>query len=204
MRELEKLLKDLNLAIAKIKDIDRKVKTKVKSAVLDRDKIDNVSTKALMTKMPDTPEKTIKHLLNIQKTVDKGLQFKAYNLSAPSVWVDNTEMYEHLKPAKRARTEDTELPAQLLVPRMAKSAEAARNKETREGNIKNKINKNLQILTCFLENIDSEPRQVMIPFVPTTFYTNYATHVAKQLLTVLQSHWAVVSQRGLIVMNFID
>ncbi|KAJ9053140.1 hypothetical protein DSO57_1027237 [Entomophthora muscae] len=105
MRELEKLLKDLDLAIAKIKDIDSKVKAKVKSAVLDGDKIDKVFTKALMTKIPDTPEKTIERLLNIQKTVVEGLQFKAYNLSAPSVWVDDPEMYEHLKPAKRARAD---------------------------------------------------------------------------------------------------
>ncbi|KAJ9072719.1 hypothetical protein DSO57_1024340 [Entomophthora muscae] len=69
MRELEKLLKDLDLAIAKIKDIDRKVKAKVKYAVLTGDKIDKVSAKALISKMPDTPEKTIKRLLNIQKTV---------------------------------------------------------------------------------------------------------------------------------------
>ncbi|KAJ9081222.1 hypothetical protein DSO57_1017066 [Entomophthora muscae] len=104
MRGLEKLLKDLDLAIAKIKDIDCKVKAKVLSTVLTGDKIDKVSAKALMTKMPDTPEKTIARLLSIQKTVVEGLQFKAYNLSTPSVWVDNPEMYEHLKPAKCAIT----------------------------------------------------------------------------------------------------
>ena len=136
MRELEKLLKDLNLAIAKIKDIDRKVKAKVKSAVLEGDKIDKVSAKALMSKMPDTPKKTIERLLNIQKTVVEGLQFKAYNLTAPSVWVDDPEMYAHLKPTKRARKEDAEMPAQLLAPRMAKPAEAAGKEETQEGNIK--------------------------------------------------------------------
>ncbi|KAJ9051272.1 hypothetical protein DSO57_1006194 [Entomophthora muscae] len=97
MRELEKLLKDFDLVFAKIKDINCKVKAKVKSAVLTGDKINKVSAKALMTKMPDTPEKTIEHLINIQKTVVEGLQFKEYNLSAPSVWVDNPEMYEHLK-----------------------------------------------------------------------------------------------------------
>ncbi|KAJ9075848.1 hypothetical protein DSO57_1031717 [Entomophthora muscae] len=120
MRKLEKLLKDLDLAITKIKDIDRKVKAKLKSAVLDGDQIDKVSAKALMSKMPDTPEKTIKRLLNIQKTVVKGLKFMAYNISVPSVWVDNPEMYEHLKPAKCARADDKKLPAQLLAPRMAK------------------------------------------------------------------------------------
>ncbi|KAJ9079550.1 hypothetical protein DSO57_1034403 [Entomophthora muscae] len=91
MRELEKLLKDLDLVIAKIKDIDRKVKAKVKSAVLTGDKIDKVSAKvkssiltgdkidkvsakALISKMLDTPEQTIERLLNIQKTVAKGCQ----------------------------------------------------------------------------------------------------------------------------------
>ncbi|KAJ9068083.1 hypothetical protein DSO57_1032209 [Entomophthora muscae] len=141
MRELKKLLKDLDLVIAKIKDIDCKVKAKVKSAVLTGDKINKVSTKALMSKMPDTPEKTIKCLLNIQKTVVEGLQFKAYNLSVPSVWVDDPEMYEHLKSAKRARAEDTKLPAQLIAPRMAKPAKAAGKEETQEGSLKNKINK---------------------------------------------------------------
>ncbi|KAJ9076146.1 hypothetical protein DSO57_1029038 [Entomophthora muscae] len=75
MRELEKLLKDLDSAIAEIKEIDRKVKAKVKSAVLKGEKIDKVSAKALMTKVPETPEKTIECLLNIQKTVVKGIQF---------------------------------------------------------------------------------------------------------------------------------
>ncbi|KAJ9049296.1 hypothetical protein DSO57_1026083 [Entomophthora muscae] len=63
MRELKKLLKDLNSAIAKIKDIDRKIKAKVKAAVLTGDKIDKVSAKALMAKMPDTPKITIERLL---------------------------------------------------------------------------------------------------------------------------------------------
>ncbi|KAJ9050756.1 hypothetical protein DSO57_1039751 [Entomophthora muscae] len=80
-----------------------------------------------------------------------------------------------------SRAEDTELPAQLLAPRMAKTSEAAGKEEAQEGNIKNKINKNLQILTCFLENIDGKLRQVLVPFVPATFYANYATHVAKLL-----------------------
>ena len=43
MSKLEKLLKDLDLAIAKIKEIDRKVKEKVKSAILEGDKIKKVS-----------------------------------------------------------------------------------------------------------------------------------------------------------------
>ncbi|KAJ9062836.1 hypothetical protein DSO57_1006284 [Entomophthora muscae] len=38
MRESEKLLKDLDSAIAEIKDIDRKIKARVKSAVLEGDK----------------------------------------------------------------------------------------------------------------------------------------------------------------------
>ncbi|KAJ9077385.1 hypothetical protein DSO57_1017182 [Entomophthora muscae] len=77
MRELEKHLKDLNLATAKIKDIDHKVKAKLKAAVLTGDKIDKVSAKALMTKIPDTPEKTIQ-CLNTQKMMVEGLQFKVY------------------------------------------------------------------------------------------------------------------------------
>ncbi|KAJ9064886.1 hypothetical protein DSO57_1025609 [Entomophthora muscae] len=94
MRELEKLLKDINLAIAKIKDIDRKVKAKVKAAVLTGDKIKKVSTKALMAKMPDTPKTPIERLLNIQKHILKGLQFKSFALSAPSIWVNYPEMYK--------------------------------------------------------------------------------------------------------------
>ncbi|KAJ9053524.1 hypothetical protein DSO57_1038380 [Entomophthora muscae] len=46
-------LNDLKLAIAKIKDIDCKVKAKVKAAVLTGDKINKVSAKALMAKIPD-------------------------------------------------------------------------------------------------------------------------------------------------------
>ncbi|KAJ9061728.1 hypothetical protein DSO57_1017823 [Entomophthora muscae] len=69
MRELEKLLKDLNLAIAKIKEIDCKVKARVKSDVLEGDKIEKVSAKALMAKIPDTPKTTIERLLNVQKHV---------------------------------------------------------------------------------------------------------------------------------------
>ncbi|KAJ9070305.1 hypothetical protein DSO57_1009397 [Entomophthora muscae] len=49
-----------------------------------------------MVKMPDTPEKTIEHLLNVQKTIVEGLQFKSCALSALSVWVNDPEMYEHL------------------------------------------------------------------------------------------------------------
>ncbi|KAJ9067458.1 hypothetical protein DSO57_1038881 [Entomophthora muscae] len=77
MRELEKLLKDLDSAIAEIKEIDHKVKEKVKSAILEGKKIDRVTVKALMTKMPDTSETTVERLLNIQKTVIQGLQFKS-------------------------------------------------------------------------------------------------------------------------------
>ncbi|KAJ9053824.1 hypothetical protein DSO57_1039585 [Entomophthora muscae] len=89
-----------------------------------------------MTKIPDTPEKTIKHLLNIQNTVVEELQFKFFALSVLSVWTDNPEMYAHLKPAKRACKEDTETPAQLLAPRMAKPAKAAGKEETQEGNLR--------------------------------------------------------------------
>ncbi|KAJ9081348.1 hypothetical protein DSO57_1015631 [Entomophthora muscae] len=66
MRELEKPLKVLDSVIAKIKDIDCKVKEKVKAIVLTE------STKALMAKMPDTSKTTIKHILNVQKTVVEG------------------------------------------------------------------------------------------------------------------------------------
>ncbi|KAJ9051879.1 hypothetical protein DSO57_1000539 [Entomophthora muscae] len=195
MRELKKLLKDLDLAIAKIKDINCKVKAKVKSAVLTEDKINKVSAKSLMSKMPDTPEKTIKHLLNIQKTVVEGLQFKAYNPSVLSVWVDDLEMYEHLKPAKHAREGDTELPAQLIAPRMAKPAEAVGKEEIQEGSLKNKINLFSKNLTFFLENVDSKLRQVLVPFVLATFYENHATHVAKQLYLspLLCRSWRTVS-----------
>ncbi|KAJ9062134.1 hypothetical protein DSO57_1013827 [Entomophthora muscae] len=79
MREFEKLLKDLDSAIAEIKEIDHEVKAKVKSSVLKGDKIDKVSAKALMTKILDTTEKTIECLLNIQKTVVEGLQFGRTN-----------------------------------------------------------------------------------------------------------------------------
>ncbi|KAJ9081357.1 hypothetical protein DSO57_1039802 [Entomophthora muscae] len=103
-----------------------------------------------MTKMPDTSETKIEHLLNIQKHVVEGLQFKAYNLSVLSVWVDDPEIYAHLKPAKRARAEDTKLPAQLIAPRMAKPAEATSKEETQEGNLKNKINKFSKNLPFFL------------------------------------------------------
>ncbi|KAJ9058926.1 hypothetical protein DSO57_1007329 [Entomophthora muscae] len=70
MRELEKLLKDLYHAIAKIKDIDHKVKEKVKSDVLKGKKANKVTVKALMAKIPDTPKKTIK--CN-RKIVDHGI-----------------------------------------------------------------------------------------------------------------------------------
>ncbi|KAJ9078929.1 hypothetical protein DSO57_1001680 [Entomophthora muscae] len=63
-------------------------------------------------------------------------------------------MYEHLKPTKRARAEDKELPTQLLAPRMAKPAEAAGKEET--------------------QKIDGELCQVLVPFVPATLYANYA------------------------------
>ncbi|KAJ9059908.1 hypothetical protein DSO57_1036617, partial [Entomophthora muscae] len=134
MRELEKLLKDLNLAIAKIKDIDCKVK----------DKIDKVSGKALMAKMPETPKTTIERLLNVQKTVIEGQQFKYFALSA--------------RPPNQARTKDTELPAQLLVPRMANPVEVTGKEETCK------------------ENIDDEICRVLVPFIPPTFYANYANH----------------------------
>ncbi|KAJ9065479.1 hypothetical protein DSO57_1019221 [Entomophthora muscae] len=57
-------------------------------------------------------------------------------------------MYAHLKTAKHARKEDTELTAQLLAPRMAKPAKAVGKEETQE------------------ENINSELRLVLVPFVP--------------------------------------
>ncbi|KAJ9059006.1 hypothetical protein DSO57_1006779, partial [Entomophthora muscae] len=67
IRELEKLLKNFNLAITKIKEINCKVKEKVKSSSLTGKKIDKVLAKALMAKMPDISEKTIEHLLNTKK-----------------------------------------------------------------------------------------------------------------------------------------
>ncbi|KAJ9089713.1 hypothetical protein DSO57_1009977 [Entomophthora muscae] len=48
-------------------------------------------------------------------------------------------MYTHLKPAKRARADDTDLPAQLLALRMAKPAKAANKEETKEENIDREI-----------------------------------------------------------------
>ncbi|KAJ9088437.1 hypothetical protein DSO57_1023130 [Entomophthora muscae] len=104
MRLLEKLLKDLNSAVSEIKENDLKVKEKFKSAVLTGNKVNKVSMMALMTKMPDTSEETIKCLLNVQKTVVKGLQFKMSSLSTLSVWVNDPEMYEHLKHIKSSRT----------------------------------------------------------------------------------------------------
>ncbi|KAJ9057027.1 hypothetical protein DSO57_1026434 [Entomophthora muscae] len=59
MRELEKLLKDLGHAIVKLKEINYKVKAKVKSAVLTGKKINKVFAKVLMAKIPETSEKTI-------------------------------------------------------------------------------------------------------------------------------------------------
>ncbi|KAJ9089079.1 hypothetical protein DSO57_1016523 [Entomophthora muscae] len=103
---------------------------------LEGDKIKKVSAKSLMTKILDTPEKTIERLLNIQKIVVEGLQFKSFELSAPSVWTDDPKMYAHLKPAKRACKEDTKTPAQLLAPRTAKPAKAASKEETQEGNLR--------------------------------------------------------------------
>ncbi|KAJ9054698.1 hypothetical protein DSO57_1011488 [Entomophthora muscae] len=76
MRELDKLLKGLDSAIAEIIEIDLKVKEKVKAVILTGDKIDKVFAKALMTKILDTPEKTIERLLNIQKMVFEGIQLK--------------------------------------------------------------------------------------------------------------------------------
>ncbi|KAJ9081114.1 hypothetical protein DSO57_1018136 [Entomophthora muscae] len=114
MRELDKLLKDLDSAVAEIKEIDHKVKAKVKAATLEDKKLDRVTYKALITNMPDTSEKTIECLHNIQKTVVKGLQFKSFALSAPSVWTDDPEMYAHLseltilplwKPRPRSRNQ---------------------------------------------------------------------------------------------------
>ncbi|KAJ9054975.1 hypothetical protein DSO57_1008861 [Entomophthora muscae] len=46
---------------------------------------------------------------------------------------DDPEMYAHLKPTKRARTEDKELPTQLLAPRMANPAKAAGKEKTCKG-----------------------------------------------------------------------
>ncbi|KAJ9085231.1 hypothetical protein DSO57_1016033 [Entomophthora muscae] len=90
MRELKKLLKDLDSAIAEIKQTDCNIKAKMKSSVLEGKKIDKVSATALMVKIPDTSEKTIERLLNIQKTVVDGLQFKAYTLSVPPVWTNES------------------------------------------------------------------------------------------------------------------
>ncbi|KAJ9086159.1 hypothetical protein DSO57_1006977 [Entomophthora muscae] len=107
------------------------------SSVLTDKKINKVSVKVLMAKMPDTLEKTIENALNVQKTVVEGLQSKAYNFSVLSIWVEDPEMYEHLKPAQHARMENTEFLVQLLVPRIDKPAEAAGKENTGEGNIKN-------------------------------------------------------------------
>ncbi|KAJ9053597.1 hypothetical protein DSO57_1022743 [Entomophthora muscae] len=74
------------------------------------------------------------------ETVVEGLKFKSFALSVPSVWVNNPEMYAHLKPAKCARTKDTKLPVQLLTPKMAKPVKAAGKEETHEGNLKKILN----------------------------------------------------------------
>ncbi|KAJ9063088.1 hypothetical protein DSO57_1004018 [Entomophthora muscae] len=60
-----------------------------------------------------------------------------YILSALSFWVDNPEIYEHLKPSKCARTKDTELPVQLLAAKKTKPVKAAGKEDTKEGYIKN-------------------------------------------------------------------
>ncbi|KAJ9079326.1 hypothetical protein DSO57_1036526 [Entomophthora muscae] len=44
-------------------------------------------------------------------------------------------MYEHLKPTKRACKDDTELPANLLAPRMTEPIKAAGKEDTVEGNL---------------------------------------------------------------------
>ncbi|KAJ9082342.1 hypothetical protein DSO57_1005484 [Entomophthora muscae] len=95
-RELKKLLKDPNLA-SKNKRHCPQGQGKSQGHCTYWRKIDKVSAKALMAKMPDTPKITIKRLINVQKTVVEGLQFKSFALSAPSVWVDDPEMYAHLK-----------------------------------------------------------------------------------------------------------
>ncbi|KAJ9080527.1 hypothetical protein DSO57_1024011 [Entomophthora muscae] len=57
-------------------------------------------------------------------------------------------MYEHLKPAKHAITEDTELPVQLLALRIAKPPKAAGKEDTKE------------------EIIDGVICQILVSFVP--------------------------------------
>ncbi|KAJ9083539.1 hypothetical protein DSO57_1033784 [Entomophthora muscae] len=58
-----------------------------------------------MVEMLNTSEETIEHLQNFQKTVVEGLKFKSFALSAPSVWVDDPEMYAHLKPQEAHQNE---------------------------------------------------------------------------------------------------
>ncbi|KAJ9055444.1 hypothetical protein DSO57_1003941 [Entomophthora muscae] len=67
------------------------------------------------------------------------------------------------KTGSLTKKEDTELPAQLLAPKIAKPAEAASKEETQEEKKYGKI------------------RQVLVPFDPATFYTNYSNHVERKL-----------------------
>ncbi|KAJ9058554.1 hypothetical protein DSO57_1011009 [Entomophthora muscae] len=184
MRELENLLKDLDSSIAEIKEINHKVKEKIKSAVLTGNKINKVSAKTLMAKIPDSSEKIIEHLLKFQKTVVKGLQLKMPFLSAPSVWVGDPEIFiknlvgvnggrckdlpDHLKSAKRTRKEETDMPAQLFAPKMANLQKPPARK------LLKKVTRKIKIINHIIQ-------KVLVLYILATFYTNFGNHVAGQL-----------------------
>ena len=104
MAELEAFIKELDAAVAKLMKVNKKMKDKLKEVVLEGEKLNKLTVKALKNKIPNTTDKLAARLLNIQKDVLADLQFKPQGFVAAEAWAKDPEMFEQLKNKKKIKS----------------------------------------------------------------------------------------------------
>ncbi|KAJ9052090.1 hypothetical protein DSO57_1037645 [Entomophthora muscae] len=107
MEELETMIKELDMVVTKIKEVNQKMKDMLKEVVLEGNKLDKLTMKAVKKKIPNTTNKLATSLLNVQKDVLANLQFKPQGFATAEAWSKDPEMFEQLKNKKKQKpTED--------------------------------------------------------------------------------------------------
>ncbi|KAJ9065571.1 hypothetical protein DSO57_1018154 [Entomophthora muscae] len=104
MSELEAVIKELDTVVTKIKEVNQKVKDILKEVVLEGDKLNKLTAKAVKSKIPNTTEKLTTRIFNVQKYVLVNLQFKSQGFATAEMFSKDPEMFEQLK-IKRNRNQ---------------------------------------------------------------------------------------------------
>ncbi|KAJ9050389.1 hypothetical protein DSO57_1014829 [Entomophthora muscae] len=119
MAELETIIKELDTVVAKIKEVNQKVKDMLKKVVLEGNKLDKLTVKAMKKKIPNTTDKLATRLLNVQKDALINPQFKPQGFATTEVWSKDPKMFEQLK------NKTKQIPIEDQQPTSDKSCEAA-------------------------------------------------------------------------------